>query len=256
LTPSPHVSRKSFPRIFVPAIAISGDRLTVTDPDELHHLLSVLRIRVGDAVECLDGAGSSYIGRVQHCEKSGIVLRIEERRQGRSWSAQILLAQALIKPEPFEWVVQKATELGVRELVPLVTGRCVVRPQADRGERKVVRWQRIAKEAAKQCGRSVIPRIGSPQPFAEFARTLDRYPLSLIPTLGPDTVPLGIALEGVQAPATLALLIGPEGDFTQEEVELARRHGARPVSLGPLTLRSETAAIAAVAILQHTLGAL
>jgi 16S rRNA (uracil1498-N3)-methyltransferase len=241
------------PRVFVPPNAVTGNRITITDRDELHHLLRVLRVRIGDAVECLDGVGSSYIGRVERCAKHEAVLRIGERRKGRSWSVRILLAQALIQPQQFEWVVQKATELGVDELVPLVTQRVVVRPPAQRSERKALRWQRIAREAAKQCGRSMIPRIGAPEAFDEFAGTLQRFPLSLIPTLAEGTVPLRAVLEDVPTPDALALLIGPEGDFTPAEVELARRHGARPVSLGPLTLKSETAAVAVLAILRHML---
>jgi 16S rRNA (uracil1498-N3)-methyltransferase len=239
--------------VFVPPHAVTGERITITDPDELHHLLRVRRIRPGEGVECFDGTGRSYLGRIERCGRREAVVRIEQRREGRSWSTRILLGQALIPPEPFEWVVQKATELGADELVPLVTERSVVRPPAQRGERKALRWQRIAREAAKQCGRSTIPRIHPPRPFGEFARTLDRVPLSLIPTLAEGTAALRAALEGVRAPDSLAVLIGPEGDFTPAEVELARRHGARPVSLGPLTLKSETAAVAVLAILRHML---
>jgi 16S rRNA (uracil1498-N3)-methyltransferase len=164
------------------------------------------------------------------------------------------LAQALIKPERFEWVVQKATELGVDRVMPVVTARTVVRLGPDQAKHKVARWQRIAREAAKQCGRAKVLRIDTAQPFDQFAPALARYPGVLMPTLLVRAIPLKEGLESIKEMASVMALIGPEGDFTRDEVALAQRYGARPVSLGHLTLRSETAAIAMLAILQHTLG--
>jgi 16S rRNA (uracil1498-N3)-methyltransferase len=166
------------------------------------------------------------------------------------------LAQALIKPERFDWVVQKATELGVDRVTPLVTERTLVRPMRDSAQRKLTRWQRIAREAAMQCGRSSIPAIDVAQPFDQFAPSLARYSLVLMPTISVTARPLNAELEGLKEAAAAMTLIGPEGDFTLEEVALAQRYGARAVSLGRLTLRSETAAIATLAILQHTAGVL
>lgn len=239
------------PRVLVPPSAIQRNTVTVTDPHELHHLLDVLRVRVGDRLECIDGAGRTYVGPILRCSRGRIVMEISERVEDRAASVTVTLAQALIRPERFEWVIQKATELGVEAISPLVTQRTLIRPPKGHLDHKLARWQRIIREAAKQCGRATLPTIEPPQEFRVVVDSLDPQAYILMPTLVTTARSLNEELKTRSGVRTSVVLIGPEGDFTPEEVALAQRHGARPVSLGGLTLRSETAAIATLAILRH-----
>ena len=239
-------------RVTVSSPAIQGETITIRDAKELHHLIRVVRVKRGDRLECFDGAGHGYRGVICHLTRQALVVQVDETFDEPSAASQILLAQALIKPERFEWALQKATELGVTEVVPLTTQRTRSQPAARDPEKKVERWRRIAAEAAKQCGRLTIPVIKSPQPLESFVETLTPSSLALMPTLSRETVPLKTVLDGPGRYSSVVTLIGPEGDFTHEEAALAERRGARLVSLGRRTLRSETAAITLLAILQYT----
>ena len=243
-------------RVLVSPRAIQCGRITVTDPSQLHHLLHVLRVRVGDALECFDGQGRNYAGQVIRRRPRELVVKINAYATEPRRLLQVILAQSLIKLDRFEWLVQKATELGVDRIVPLVTARTIVRPSAGSSERRLERWRRIIRESAMQCGRRRLPVIEPPQPFECALAGEPEGRCTIMPTLVGKPVPLAEGLSGVRGAASAMLLIGPEGDFTPEEAAQAARRGAVLVSLGPLTLRSETAALAALAVLQHTVGAL
>ena len=240
-------------RVLIPPDAVQRDRITVSDPAHVHHLLHVLRIRPGDPLECFDGAGRSYTGRVLQRLRQAVIVSIESR-EGALPSARLVLVQALIKPERFAWVVQKATELGVERLVPVVSARTGVRPVADRLERQVERWRRISREAARQCGRRDVPQVERPQPLEQAIPAVAQGVRLIMPTLAVPAVPLTEGVADLRGAEAAAALIGPEGDFTPEEAALAQRHGARAVSLGRLTLRSETAAVATLAVLRCAIG--
>jgi 16S rRNA (uracil1498-N3)-methyltransferase len=240
-------------RVVVPPGAVTRDVVTITDPDELHHLRGVLRVKVGDRLECFDGTGSAYAGRITRCTRRSLVVEIRERFREPVQPVNLTLAQALIKPERFEWVIQKATELGVDRLVPLITERSVVRVASARVEQRLARWRRIAQEAAAQCGRSTLPLLDAPRSVEELLPSLPSGARVLMPTLSAEAVPLKDTLTAWDGAGSVAVLIGPEGDFTPHEVLLAERAGARLVSLGRLTLRSETAAVATLSILQYVL---
>ena len=235
---------------------IEGSSVRLRDQAAIHHLVHVLRARPGDAVDCIDGAGRRYATRFARRAGRELVLEITGRRDESPSGLSIWLVQALIRPERFDWLVQKATELGVERLTPVVTDRTVVRIPADGAAGKVARWQRIATEAAQQCGRATIPRIDPPARLADVVTRLPDQGVILIPTLAAHGPALREALGGRFEAANAAVLIGPEGDFTPEEVALARRHGARAVSLGRRVLRSETAALAVLAVLRHAAGEL
>ncbi len=244
------------PRLLVPPSAIQGESIRVTDPATLRHL-RVLRMKVGNPVECLDGAGCRYQGRITRMSPRSLeVLVTEPPAQEPAARVRVALGQSLLPPERFEWLVQKATELGVDRIIPLTTARTVVRPGPDRVERKLSRWRRIAQEAALQCGRARLPTVEPLQPLDRLLRTCPPSVGLLMPTLAAGAIPLAGAVADAASAPSVIVLIGPEGDFTPEEVALGRRAGATPVTLGRMTLRSETAAIATLAILQHALGAL
>ena len=181
-------------------------------------------------------------------------MMIKEEAQGPATRLAITLALALIKADRFAWVVQKATELGVARIIPMETQRAVVRAPTGRAGVKQGRWQRIAAEAAKQCGRATVPQVDPPSRFAAVIAGLPPQPCALIPTLAVPAPLLRDAADAVRRADAVTVLIGPEGDFTPEEVAAAQQASVRAVSLGPLTLRSETAAIAVLAILQSMKG--
>ncbi len=241
------------PRVLVAPDALHDDTLTISDRGTLHHLLHVLRLKAGDPLECFDGSGRSYAGRIIRCLPDVLTISIDRRMEEPPPLLRLTLAQALIKPERFEWVIEKATELGVSRIVPIVTSRTTV--QRSSGNARLSRWRRIAEAAATQCGRSTLPVIEEPQRLERFLETLDGCQ-TLLPTLTEAGRPLTQYLRGLQRAEDIVVLIGPEGDFSPQEVTLAKRHGAHPVRLGRLILRSETAAVAMLTLLQHTVGVL
>lgn len=284
-------------RALIPPEAVQGGSITIRDPATLHHLRHVLRVKQGDELECFDGRGHLYVGSVTQCAQQTLRVTVERRAEVPPPRIHMTLAQALIKPDRFEWVIQKATELGVARIVPMATARCTMRPPShpSRGEWRMVRWRRIIGAAALQSGRATLPDLECPTPFEEVLETLGRrYALLLTLTDGGEPLDQHIrallqhseprgdraGMADTQAPAgnctkdgpsdrsesstggaadvatEVVALIGPEGDFSFEEVARARREGVRTVRLGRLTLRSETAAIATIAILQHALGTL
>ncbi len=242
-------------RVFLPPSAIHGDRATVSDARARHHLRDVLRLAPGDQVECFDGQGAGYVAVIERAGPRAVELKLLKRREDHAPAAlRITVAQALIRPERFEWAIEKMTELGVARIVPLVTARTVVRPVAARSTAKIARWRRIAQEAARQCGRADLPAVEEPQPLAAFVPSLAGVSHALMPTLAVPGPLLREALSDGRPLEAVTVLIGPEGDFTEEEIQLAQRSGARPVSLGALTLRAETAATAIVAMLRYHAG--
>ncbi len=243
--------------VMVSPDAVQGNRIRVRDPAVVHHVRHVLRVKPGDSLACVDGAGQRYIGRVLESVHGELVVGISEPPSVEAVPAmRIVLAQALIKPQRLEWVVEKCTELGVDRLIPVVTARSMVRLSPDTAGNRLARWRRIAAEAAEQCGRARALSIEPLQRWEDFLPSVQRHAPALIPTLAVQGKPLHEVLARLRLPGTPLVLIGPEGDFTPGEVAAAERHGAVPVSLGPRTLRSETAAIATLAILQHAAGVL
>lgn len=202
---------------------------------------------------CVDGHGREYLGKIARLTSKELTVRIDRAEHTKSLGAEVWLACALVKGERFDWMVQKTAELGVARVSPLLTERTVVRLTDEQGQRKRARWQRIAEEAVKQCGRSTLPLIEPPCRFERFLPRLRGTPLVLIPTLEAGTVPLQEALKKHHDVKKVAVLIGPEGDFSREEIASAVACGAQPVSLGPLTLRTETAALAVLAVLSYEL---
>ncbi len=222
---------------------------------EAHHALNVLRLKVGDTLNVFDGRGHEAQARVAEISKDSVRLAILQHSSTPALPFRITLAQAIPK-KSMDLIVQKATELGVAVIVPLASERTLVKLDDD--SKKMDRWREIALESCKQCGNNWLPEIQPPQKAHSFLASLPEYDLKLIASLQPDTKPLKTILSGAQTlghtgnPSVL-LLIGPEGDFTPAELNLAKSAGCLPLSLGPLVLRAETAAIYALSILHHEL---
>jgi 16S rRNA (uracil1498-N3)-methyltransferase len=239
------------PRVFVRPEAVGADRVQF-DADEAHHLRRVLRLRPGAVVEATDGTGRLYTIRLVVLEVNGGWGAIETRAEPeRESPCAITLAQAILKGDRMSWLVQKATELGVARIVPMETARVVARPVT--GAARHTRWERIAREALKQCGRVVVPVIDRPRAFGEVAREIGGHDVAWVFWEGGGR---GLAATAAEAgsPARLLVLVGPEGGFTPEEVAQAEAAGARLVSLGPRILRAESAGLTAVALCQFLFG--
>lgn len=238
-------------RFFVPPGAIAG-REVALPPDMARRLAKVLRLQRGDHVVLADGAGRDYEVELREVSaRAASAFVVGERPSPAEPSLTLVLYQSLVRPQRFDLVLEKGTEIGVSRFVPLLSGRAQVRTQA--ASQRAQRWRRIVTEAAEQCGRGRVPAVDPPAPFEEAVRT--GRGLRLIPWESERSQGLRSYLRALEErPATVSLIIGPEGGFAQEEVELARRAGCVPVSLGPRILRSETAGIVAAALVMHELG--
>ncbi len=221
--------------------------------DEHHYLARVRRLRAGDDVTVFDGAGREAPARIRHIDRSGASLEVGEPRTGAAPALPIAVAFAPVKGDRSEWMIQKLVELGATALYPVQTARSVVVPRGRRADARVDRYRAIAAEAARQSRNPTIPRIEPIAPLADILATLSDAELKLALWEGARDTPLRAALPE-RAPAEVALLIGPEGGLSDEEIEQAEAAGFAAVGLGPRILRAETAAIAAVAIVQHALG--
>jgi 16S rRNA (uracil1498-N3)-methyltransferase len=240
------------PRVFVRPEAVGRNRVRF-DADEAHHLGRVLRLRPGAMVDATDGTGHLYTVRLVALDATGARGSIEARAEpGRESPCAITLAQAILKGDRMSWLVQKATELGVTRIAPTESARVVARPAGGAAARHA-RWERIAREAVKQCGRVVVPVVDPPCAFPEVVRQIGDHDVAWVFWEGGGQA-LAAAAAATGTPARLLLLVGPEGGFTPDEVALAEGAGARLVSLGPRTLRAESAGLAAVTLCQFLFG--
>ncbi|NLJ99734.1 MAG: 16S rRNA (uracil(1498)-N(3))-methyltransferase [Clostridia bacterium] len=245
-------------RFFINARDIVGGTAKIIG-DEAYHIIKVLRLGPGTSIIICDGEGYEYKGDIASIDSNTVIIKIlGAKKTGGEPGVKISLAQALSrKSANFEFVIQKAVELGVNNIVPLLTDRTVVRAEEDRFRKRRKRWQRIALEAAKQSRRGRVPAVEKPSNLQDFLERLPRDTLCLMPWEGEDSTGIGEILKWESSKnfiRPVALLIGPEGGFTPEEVDNARRSGAIPVSLGPRILRTETAGIIALGIVLYELG--
>ena len=241
---------------FLPQATVSTD--LVLNADESHHLVNVNRAREGDPVVAFDGQGTEWLCRLLVAKKQAAVLRVEDTRRAEPLPFDITLAQAIPKGPTMDAIVRKATEIGAARIVPLESERTQVHFDGDRSDRKIEKWQTAALEAAKQCGNPFLPEIAPVQAAAAFIEAARGYDLKLIASLQPGAKSLkavlaGYAATAARAPRKVLWLIGPEGDFTPAEMSLSKNAGFEPITLGPLVLRCETAAVYALSVLSYEL---
>ena len=226
---------------YAPPGSITPPTLTITG-SELTHMTHVMRMREGDAIRVVDGGGNSYDAIITSITRQAASCRITSRTQGlHEPSRALTLAAGMLKnPSRFDYLVEKACEIGAMRIVPLLTERTIPR------HAKTDRWQKLCIAAMKQSGRCVLPRVLEPVTFREFISSPgEPHALKYIPH-GQAEVPLTPSRTAGDAPAVVC--IGPEGGFSDEEVALAQEAGFEPVSLGARRLRTETAALVACAI--------
>jgi len=241
------------PKFFVRAENIHDSNITVTGED-VDHIRKVLRLGPGDQITLCDGAGTDYLVRIERDEPGRIYTSIVHTEKNITEPPlDVTLFQGIPKSDKMDFIVQKTVELGVKRIVPVMTGRTVVRFSGSKDmESKVKRWQRISLEAAKQCNRGIVPMITNPMSFEEALHISAEADFAIIPYEKEK----GNSLKRLIGSGfkTAAVFIGPEGGFTNEEIERALLHHVKPVTLGPRTLRTETAGIAVLSILMYELG--
>jgi 16S rRNA (uracil1498-N3)-methyltransferase len=225
---------------------------------EAHHGRNVLRLERGDKVVVFDGRGRELTGEIVATDSSEIKLRKLHEAQTPPLRCQITLAQAIPKGKNMDLIVQKAVEIGAAEIAPIISDRTVVRLDEESAVAKQTKWQTVAIEAAKQCGQNWLPAVHAPRTMAQFFNERRRFDLQLIGSLQSDAVHLKKILadyerEHGDRPRSVLMLVGPEGDFTPAELSLARSHGCRPITLGPIVLRVETASIYCLSVLSYEL---
>jgi 16S rRNA (uracil1498-N3)-methyltransferase len=226
---------------------------------EGHHAHNVLRMQAGDKLVIFNGKGRELTAEIASVADHEIRLRKLHESETTPLRCRIVLGQAIPKGKNMELIVQKAVEIGAAEIAPIVSDRTIVHLDSENASQKQAKWQQIAIEAAKQCGQNWLPRVQQPKKLAEFFSAPEpAFDLRLIGSLQPDAQYLKTILETYSSergdrPRSVLMLVGPEGDFTPAELALAHRHGCQPITLGPIVLRVETAAIYCLSVLSYEL---
>jgi 16S rRNA (uracil1498-N3)-methyltransferase len=227
---------------------------------EAHHAREVLRMKAGEKLVLFNGQGHEITAEIVDLTGTDIRLRKLHEAETKPLQCRIVLGQAIPKGKNMELIVQKAVEIGAAEIAPIISDRSIVQVDSERATQKQSKWRQIAIEAAKQSGQNWLPRVHTPRKLTELfsMASEESFDLRLIGSLQPDAQHLKKILadysrEHELLPRSVLMLIGPEGDFTPAELSLARRHGCQPITLGPIILRVETAAIYCLSILSYEL---
>lgn len=238
----------SGPRIYCPQ-PLASQQTVELESQAAAHLVRVLRMTEGDALRLFNGDGNEYSATLcDVTKKSAVALIGEILRTDTAQPLNLHLGQVVSKGDRMDFTIQKATELGIAEITPLWSERCEVRLKGERLDKKMEHWQKVAISACEQSGRNIVPVIHPPMHFAEWAAS-DQSDLQFI--LHPhDQKPLS----DYQPPESVALLVGPEGGFSEDEVRQAIDAGFKGLTLGPRILRTETAALAALSVFQYQWG--
>lgn len=240
-------------RFYVRPEDVKGDEIRVSSK-EAHHIIDVMRLIPGDGIVAFDGTGKEYIGKILSASKCGLNIKIEKVNSIKEKkNVHITLAQSLPKKAKMDFIVEKAAELGVDEIIPLATERTIVRLSEEKELQKSQHWQNIAISASKQCARLDIPKIRAILKFNEVLKEIKNYDLVMMACLNEDTKPLKEVISNFKGKRIL-VMVGPEGDFSPEETNAARSLGIRLVSLGRLVLRVDTAAIFILSALGYQEG--
>ncbi len=242
-------------RFFVPWEWAGSDRVDIRG-EIAHRIGRVLRLSPGSGIVLFDGSGMEWTIRLDSVSRDHVVGSVLSAEKGRGEpSVRLTLYQGVMKGSKFDWTLQKGTELGVSCFVPMQCQRSVPQSRNEAQPGRAARWRKIVVEAAEQSGRATIPEIGAAMSFTEVCDALeDASTLVFLPWEGEEAKSLSTAISEAPDPEDVALIIGPEGGLSPEEVDYARGKGLDPVSLGRRILRAETAGIAAVSALMFALG--
>lgn len=243
-------------QFFIDQDNIKENHIWITDENDVNHMKNVLRMKPGEKVSlCCQQNGREYICSVEEFLPEGICTAIEDiNGESRELPVKITLFQCLPKGDKMELIIQKAVELGASEIIPVASKRSVVKLDAKKAAKKVQRWQEIAKSAAKQSKRTVIPTVGEVHSFSQAVEAAGQLDMLLLPY--EDARGISHSREvmaGAAGKKSLGIFIGPEGGFQEEEVRLALEAGAHVITLGHRILRTETAGMAVLSILMFML---
>lgn len=243
------------PRFFVDPQYIGPETITV-EGENYNHIKNVLRLKKDDSIVICDGLGTDYSGYIEDFGQGIVKVKIIKTERNKTEPpVKVTLYQGLPKADKMEYIIQKSVELGIARIVPVITGRTIVKLDgAKDSEKKTSRWQKIASEAAKQCNRGIIPSVELPITFKVALNSVKESGFNLIPYENEQEVTLSSSLTKASGNRDISFFIGPEGGFTEEEVDMAKKSGVISVSLGPRILRTETAGISLLSIIMYELG--
>jgi 16S rRNA (uracil1498-N3)-methyltransferase len=235
----------------------NAEALSLSD-SEAHHARDVLRMKRGDRAVLFNGRGREITAEIVDLAGDEVRLRRLQATETPPLRCRITLGQAVPKGKNMDLIVQKAVEIGAAEVAPLISERTIVDLGPKEAEQKQAKWQQITIEAAKQCGQNWLPQVTAPRKLKDFFSHTSSFDLRLIGSLQPDAIHLKKILADYtdqhrDRPRNVLMLVGPEGDFTPAELGLAKTHGCLPITLGPIILRVETAAIYCLSVLSYEL---
>ncbi|HEU0196464.1 MAG TPA: 16S rRNA (uracil(1498)-N(3))-methyltransferase [Nevskiaceae bacterium] len=234
-------------RLYVEAPLAEGARLDLP-ADAAHHAVQVLRLGAGATLTLFDGRGGEYQARIESADRRSVVVGVGAHSEVERESAlDLTLAQCVSKGDRMDYTIQKAVELGVTRIVPLLSARSVVRLDAERWRKKLEHWRGVVRAACEQCGRNLLPELAPVVPLMDWLSHSAGVRLVLVPDAEQ-------ALGGIEPAGAATLLVGPEGGLESSEIEAAQRRGCTAVRLGPRVLRTETAGVALLAALQVLWG--
>ena len=251
-------------RFFIAPNEWNPDAPVLTGP-EAHHCCVVLRMQPGDKAVLFDGRGREITAQLTEQSGGAVMLKKLHEAKSAPVRCRITLGQAIPKGKNMDLIVQKAVELGASAIVPLISDRTIVRLGREEAAQKQAKWQSVVIEAAKQCGQNWLPELQTPRTVAQFfdptwqGGGATHFDLRLVASLQSDALHLKEILRDFASahsdsrPGDVLILIGPEGDFTPAELNTARSNGCRPVTLGPVVLRVETAALYCLSVLSYEL---
>ncbi|RKY35380.1 MAG: hypothetical protein DRP78_05545 [Candidatus Omnitrophota bacterium] len=221
------------------------------DKQQARHAYLVLRLVVGDEVLAVDGRGMRYLGVIESITSNSAKIKIKQKIFIQPESLEFVLAQAIPKKSKFDSIVDNVTQIGVKTIIPLLTQRTIVKIQDAKKQEKIVRWQKIALETIKQCGSAYVPEIRPITKFMDLVQTINQYDRAFLCACAKDAVSLKTIIKAHKLEGKILVLIGPEGDFSEQEIAQAKLKGAFVVSLGKNVLRSENAAGVILSILHY-----
>ena len=247
-------------RFYAPKENVKSNSIYI-DGREARHILNVMRLKENDKVTVFDGTGREYTGFIKQAhlrqgfggqaKPKALTVEIMTTKTPKPEALpEITLAQSIPKKEKMDYIVEKATELGVRGIIPIASERTIVKLEEAKALDRVKRWKKIAREAAKQCGRTDIPEIENVRKFYNAVDTVNNFDLALMACLSEEVMPLKEAVKGFET-GSIIVFIGPEGDFTPEEIRMAKGTSCKLVSLGKKVLKSDTAGLFVLSVLSY-----
>lgn len=238
-------------RFFVEKGAQIGEMLVIKG-ENFHHIKNVLRHKIEDRLVFCDGSGLELFCVIKRIYKDCLEVFVEDARKSKNEpDLKITLFQGLPKADKFEYIIQKAVELGVNDIVPVKTSRCIVKIDENSARKKIDRWQKISFEAAKQSRRAIIPKIKNIVSFNEACKKHQDFDLRIIPFENEKINTIRQTLKAKNLIKNIGVFIGPEGGFEESEIDIAKQNSIIPVTLGNRILRTETAGIAILSMLMY-----